>query len=166
MTVLSILISLLFLQQPSVLDALRQKAAVECVCVDYEYSTLLSGFKTVGNGSVEIQGNSYHMKGNGMEIYCDGSTTWLIDEIAQEVLIESADTKEAGILANPILLLMHLEESSVTYEVKGDTVVLNLPDGTSLDIKINKMLSAPFKKSEAFRPPTEFSGNWIVTDLR
>ena len=166
MTLLAILISLLFIQQPSSLDVLRQKAVGECVFVDYEFSTIISGFKTVGNGTVEIQGTAYHMKGSGVEIYCDGTTTWLIDEAAQEVLIESADSKDAGMLANPILLLMNLEESSVTYKVQGDDIILNMPDGTSLDIRINDMTSVPTKKSEAFRPPIEFSGQWVVTDLR
>ena len=106
------------------------------------------------------------MKGNGVEIYCDGSTTWLIDEAAQEVLIESADTKDAGMLANPILLLMNLEESSIIYKVQGDNIILNMPDGSSIDIRINDMTSVPIKKSEDFRPPTEFSGQWVVTDLR
>lgn len=166
MNILAILISFLFIQQPSSLDILRQKAIGECVSVDYEFSTVVSGFKTVGNGTVEVQGNAYHMKGNGMEIYCDGSTTWLIDEAAQEVIIESADTKDAGMLANPILLLMNLEESDITYKVQGDNIILNMPDSTSLDIKIVNMTSIPIKKTEAFRPPIEFFGQWIVTDLR
>ena len=166
MTFLTILISLLFIQQPSTLDILRQKAVGQCVRVDYEFSTMVSGFKTGGEGTVDIQGNAYHMKGSGVEIYCDGSTTWLIDEAAKEVLIESADTKEAGMLANPILLLMNLEESGVSYKVQGDSILLTLPDGTNLDIKINNLSSIPTKKTEAFRPPTEFSGQWIVTDLR
>ena len=166
MSLLAVLISLILVQQPSSLDFLRQKAVGECVSVEYEFSTVISGFKTIGSGTVEIQGNAYHMKGNGVEIYCDGSTTWLIDEAAQEVLIESADTKDAGMLANPILLLMNLEESSIIYEVQGDNIILNMPDGSSIDIRINDMTSVPTKKSEDFRPPTEFSGQWVVTDLR
>lgn len=166
MTVLAILISLLFAQAPSTLDLLRQSAVTECVSVDYEFSTMVSGFKTVGNGTVQIQGNAYHMTGNGIEIYCDGSTTWLIDENSKEVLIESADTKDAGVLANPILLLMNLEESSITYKVQGDHILLTMPDRTELDIKIKNMVTLSSKKSEAFRPPIEFSGQWVVTDLR
>lgn len=166
MTLISVLISLLFIQQPSSLDILRQKAVGECVHVDYEFSTMVSGFKTIGEGSVDIQGNAYHMKGTGVEIYCDGNTTWLIDEVANEVMIESADTKDAGMLANPILLLMNLEESGLSYKVQGDNILLTLPDGTKLDIKINNLSSIPAKKTEAFRPPTEFSRQWIVTDLR
>ena len=153
-------------QQPSVLDTFRHKASTECLSVDYEYSTVISGLKAVGAGTVEVQGNTYHMKGNGIEIYCDGSSTWLIDQAASEVVIESADSKDAGLLANPILLLMNIEESKISYKIESDQIHLDLPDGTRLTIKILSMDAAPTKKPEAFRPPTEFSGEWVVTDLR
>ena len=153
-------------QQPSVLDAFRQKALTECLRVDYEYSTVISGLKAVGAGTVEVQGNTYHMKGNGIEIYCDGTSTLLIDETAEEVVIESANSPEAGFLANPIIMLMNLEGSGVSYEDCGDKIVLDLPDGTRLEIKILEITSVPTKKPEDFRPPTEFSKKWIITDLR
>ena len=153
-------------QQPSVLDTFRHKASTECLSVDYEYSTVISGLKAVGAGTVEVQGNTYHMKGNGIEIYCDGTSTWLIDETAEEVVIESADSKDAGFLANPIILLMNLEESGISYEVNGDNIVLDLSDGTKLDIMILNMIIVPTKNPEDFRPPTQFSMKWIITDLR
>ena len=163
---MTVLMAFVNVQKPSVLDVFRQKASEECVCVDYEFSTAVSGFKTTGEGQLEIQGNAYHMKGSGLEIYCDGSTTWLVDEAAGEVVIESADTKDSGLLANPILLLMNLEESGISYRVDGSRIIIDMPDGTQLDIIISGMSSVPAKKSEAFRPPTEFPKNWIVTDLR
>ena len=153
-------------QQPSVLDKLLQSSPEECLSFDYEFSTTISGIKTVGDGCVELQGNAYHMNGNGVEIYCDGVTTWLIDEEALEVVIESAESQDAGFLANPIMLLMNLEESGIAYKTDGDVIVLDLPDGTKVHIKILKVSNIPTKKPEAFRPPTEFSKKWIVTDLR
>lgn len=163
---MTILMAVAQVHQPSVFDTLRQKSSEECICVEYEFSTTLAGFKTVGDGTVELQGSSYHMKGNGLEIYCDGMSTWLIDEAAGEVMIESADSKDAGFLANPILLLMNMEQSGISYKVEGDKISLELPDGTDLDIKIRSLISTPTKKPEAFRPPTEFSKKWIITDLR
>jgi hypothetical protein len=126
----------------------------------------MAGHKVMGDGQVAVQGDSYHMQGNGMQIYCDGSTTWLIDEAAEEVIIESADSNDAGFLANPILLLMNLDESGVSYKVDGDKIVLDMPDGTKLDITVKSIKEIPTKKPEAFRPPTEFPKKWIVTDLR
>ena len=163
---MTILMAVANMQQPSVFDTLRQKASEGCVSVDYEFSLTLSGVRTVGEGTVEIQGDAYHMNGNGVEIYCDGKSTWLIDEVAEEVVIESADSRDAGLLANPILLLMNLEDSGISYEVNGQKVTINLPDQTKLDIVITRMDGIPTKKPEAFRPPTEFSKKWIVTDLR
>lgn len=170
MTLISICMTILMavaqVQQPSIFDNLRKGSSEECVCVEYEYFTTLSGFKTTGEGRIELQGNAYHMQGNGIEIYCDGSSTWLIDQAASEVVIESADSKDAGLLANPIMLLMNIEESKISYKIESDQIHLDLPDGTRLTIKILSMDAAPTKKPEAFRPPTEFSGEWVVTDLR
>ena len=152
--------------QPSVFDMFRNKSAAECVQVEYEFSTIVSGHKVIGEGQIEVQGNSYHMKGDGLEIYCDGAVTWLIDETAEEVVIESADSNDAGLLANPIMLLMNLEESGISYKVEDEKIILDLADGSRLDIKIRSFQCKPTKKLEAFRPPVEFPGNWIVTDLR
>lgn len=153
-------------QQQSFLDSLIQKSGSGCVLVDYEFTATVSGIKTIGEGKVEIQGNSYHMKGNGMEIYCDGSSTWLIDEAAGEVVVEDADTQSAGYLANPVLLLMNLEKNVVSYDADGNKISLELPGGVFLTIVINSIKTMPEKKSEAFRPPTQFDSSWIITDLR
>lgn len=152
--------------QPSIVDSLRKNSIEDGIRIEYEFYTTLAGFKTTGNGSIELQGNAYHMRGNGMEIYCDGSSTWLIDQTASEVVIESADSKDAGLLANPIILLMNIEESKIPYKVDNDQIIMDLPDGTRLTIRILSMSAAPTKKPEAFRPPTEFSDEWVVTDLR
>ncbi len=169
MTIFSICMTILMAAvqvQPSVFDIFRNKASEQCVSIVYEYSTTMAGHKVMGDGQVAVQGDSYHMQGNGMQIYCDGSTTWLIDEAAEEVVIESADSNDAGFLANPILLLMNLDESGVSYKVDGDKIVLDMPDGTKLDITVKSIKEIPTKKPEAFRPPTEFPKKWIVTDLR
>jgi len=163
---LSLSVSAAALQQPSVLDALRQNYSQECVQVDYQFSALSSGVRSVGEGSVDIQGNTYHMCGNGMEIFCDGKTTWLLDTAAKEVIIEAADSNSSGFLANPVILLMNLEKSALSYKAEGNRIHLELPDGTSLEITIMDLKTADAKKPEAFRPPVEFGSDWIVTDLR
>jgi hypothetical protein len=106
------------------------------------------------------------MNGNGIEIFCDGKTTWMLDEQAKEVIIESAESNSAGYLANPVLLLMNLEENSVSYDVEGNLIRISLPDGTRLDVTVKGMKPLETIKPEAFRPPVEFGSDWIVTDLR
>ena len=163
---LTLLMSVAQTQQPSFLESIRQKSAQECIVVDYRFATVISDMMVSGEGTVEIQGNSYHMKGEGIEIFCDGSTSWMIDEPAKEVFVEAADTQSAGYLANPVLLLMNLEENVGSYKVNGNMITLELPDGVHLEITLNSMETVPAKKSEAFRPPTDFDSSWIVTDLR
>ena len=150
---ITILMAVAQVQQPSVFDVFRNKNTE-------------SGQKVIGDGQVDIQGNSYHMKGNGLVVYCDGATTWLIDEDAQEVVIESADSNDAGLLANPILLMMNLEESGVAYKAEGDKLLLDMLDGTKVEITIKSMEGISAKKPEAFQPPVKFPKGWIVTDLR
>jgi hypothetical protein len=163
---LALIMSATQVQQPSILDSFRQKSAQECLSVDYEFATITSGLKTTGEGTVEIQGNSYHMCGNGIEIYCDGLTTWMIDDSTKEVFIEAADSQSAGYLANPVILLMNLEESSGSCKVDGNRIALELAGGISMEIFVNGIETVPTKKTEAFRPPMKFDSTWIVTDLR
>ena len=163
---MTILMAVAQVQQPSVLDLFRNQTGTECVSIDYEFSIVLSGLKTTGGGTVVVQGNAYHMQGDGFEMFCDGNSTWMIDEVSKEVVIESADSQDAGLLANPIILLMNLDEYGISYVVDGDKITLSLPDGTELVINVLKMTEISRKKPEAFRPPVEFSNDWIVTDLR
>ena len=72
---MTILMAVAQVQQPSVFDTFRQKNSEECISVEYEFYTTLAGFKTMGEGTVDIQGNAYHMSGNGIEIFCDGTST-------------------------------------------------------------------------------------------
>ena len=153
-------------QQPSFLDSLVEKANAESIKVDYEYATTISGFKTIGEGVIHIQGNSYHMFGNGMEIYCDGASTWVIDDVAKEVMIESAASADAGFLANPVMLLMDIEQNSLSYKAEDNKIFIQLDPETMLEITIRNLTSEIIKKPEAFRPPVEFGSDWVVTDMR
>ena len=163
---LTMLLAVSPVQQPSLLDSIRQKSAQECVAVSYEYATVVSGMKTIGDGVVHIQGNAYHMEGNGIEIYCDGTSTWMIDEQAKEVFIEASQSQSAGYLANPALLLMNLEEDSESYEVDGNRITVRIPGESDLVVEIIDVRPEGAKKTEAFRPPMVFDSTWIVTDLR
>lgn len=169
MSVLTILLSFIVAavnpQQPSFLDTFRQKVEQECVYVEYEYVATVSGVKTKGDGQIHVQSNAYRMNGNGLEIYCDGESTWVIDEAAGEVMIESATSKDAGYLANPVLLLVNIEKTALSYESMGNNVTVEL-DGVRLQITVKKMETSDMKKTEDFRPPYEFDADWIVTDLR
>ena len=121
---LSMLLTVSPVQQTSLLDSIRQKSEQQCVAVSFEFTTTISGVKTMGEGQVHIQGNAYHMEGNGIEIYCDGTSTWMIDEQAKEVFIEAAESQSAGYLANPALLLMNLDEDTESYMVEDNKITV------------------------------------------
>ena len=38
-------------------------------------------------GDALVQGDCYHLKGNGIEIFCDGVSRWTVDAEAREVYI-------------------------------------------------------------------------------
>lgn len=80
-------------------------------------------------------------------------------------MIESATSKDAGYLANPVLLLVNIEKTALSYESMGNNVTVEL-DGVRLQITVKKMETSDMKKTEDFRPPYEFDADWIVTDLR
>jgi hypothetical protein len=90
----------------------------------------------------------------------------MIDDSTKEVFIEAADSQSAGYLANPVILLMNLEESSGSCKVDGNRIALELAGGISMEIFVNGIETVPTKKTEAFRPPMKFDSTWIVTDLR
>ena len=87
------------------LDRLVSAMASSSVTFDYTYRfTPVSGPVLSGTGSVRFQGNSFIMKGNGLEIYCDGKSRWTIDRSAREAVAESFDAGHPDYLANPALI--------------------------------------------------------------
>lgn len=91
-------------------------------------------------GTLLVQGTCYQAKGNGMEIYCDGTTRWTVDPAAKEVYIEPAEGLEE---------LMAWRESLSDLKL-SDLRYLPLSDDLG-----------PFRFDTA-----SLGSDWIVTDLR
>ena len=75
-------------------------------CASFGYTYSMSGQVPLsGSGTIRLQGDSFIMKGDGLEVYCDGATRWTVDTAAEECYIESV--KEGGLdyEANPALLV-------------------------------------------------------------
>ena len=80
-----------------------------CVEFDMSYSIRMSGVKLDGKGVLELQGGSWILVGNGMEIRCDGKTLWTVDPESKEVVVDSlSDDITAGIITNPAVMLINL----------------------------------------------------------
>lgn len=115
-----------FGQGRDLLESLYERMTSSCVETAYTYTTEVSGVKINGSHSLELQDRLWHMKGNGIEIWCDGKTVWTTDPVAKEVIIEDAADDENGDLTNPALLLVRLDE---WFDVKEKR---QLPDGKNM----------------------------------
>ena len=97
-----------FAQMP--LESLRNMFNGSLVSIECDYTTEIQQTQVVGRSEILVQGNMYAMKGNGLEIFCDGNTVWTIDAAAQEVVIEPCFPGECDYMANPALLLTDLDD--------------------------------------------------------
>ena len=89
-------------------------------------------------GTATAQGNCFRISGNGLEIYCDGSTLTVADPAAMEAYVEDASSLEEYIKSN-IGGVTEFKLSGTSYGPKSDD-------------------KAPFV--------FEGGPDWIVTDLR
>ena len=92
------------------------------------------------SGNLLIQGDCYRAKGNGMEIYCNGTTRWTVDPESKEVYIEPAEGLEELLAWKDSITELSLTE--VKYLPLSDDLSAFRFDTASLD------------------------DAWVVTDLR
>jgi hypothetical protein len=92
------------------------------------------------SGDLVIQGDCYSAKGNGVEIYSDGTTRWTVDPASKEVYIEPADGLAE--LAAYRDALSELKITGLKYLPQLDDLSAFRFDTASLD------------------------ASWVVTDLR
>jgi outer membrane lipoprotein-sorting protein len=71
-----------------------------------------------GSGTIRLQGDAFVMKGDGLEVYCDGTTRWTVDTAAEECYIEDVKDGGAGYEANPALLVGAVDKA---FTLKGTT---------------------------------------------
>lgn len=91
-------------------------------CADFSYSYSLSGQVPLsGNGTIKLQGDSFIMKGDGLDIYCDGDSRWTIDLEAEECYIEGIDHETLDVEANPALLVGAVDKAFKFQKVKSAT---------------------------------------------
>lgn len=135
--------------------------------VSFKYSlTMQDKVQVRTNGTALIDGECYSISGNGLEIYCDGSTKWTIDSEAREVYLESSEgTRE--FLADPAawLELVH----NLTVGEKAVSGVFRDPaQGTEISFRFTSISSSPQSGSTSgFVFDTSSLGpGWVVTDLR
>lgn len=151
--------------------ALLDKAAGKRVSFDYVYSLDQGeGMKEVTRGSVLAQGNCFVVSGLGLKNYSDGTTLWMMDESAKEVVIDAVVNDD--VLSNPALLIG-------SYRNYMDQIKVNREGSDSLDLTItlDEETKVRFKlTSVRFADPSDASdftldvsalpSSYVVTDLR
>lgn len=135
---LPLLLSLTAAAQPQ-LDKIAAHLQTDRISLHYD-CTYTEDTPVRLTGELLIQGECYRAKGNGMEIYCDGTTRWSVDPASKEVYIETAEG-----------LAELLEYRNALTELKiSELKYLPLSDDLS-----------PFRFATA-----TLDDSWVVTDLR
>ena len=183
-----------FAQTP--LESLRSMFTSGAVSMSAEYEMIVRQMPVVGNSELLLQGKMYHLKGNGLELFCNGDALWTIDESSKEVVIEPCDALYDAYMANPLLLLAELDsyfqiksqkqvgsnteyvlhaikdcgisQAQVTLASDGRVISGNfqLEDGSVVSAKVISMKKTEERSSSFFSPSRKFGSDWVVTDLR
>lgn len=107
-SIISVFVFLVQADADTVLKAFTDKVSESLVAFDYSFvSRLENGASMTGSGSAIVSGEMFSIRGNGLEIVCDGRTRWTMDTDAKEVIVEDVSGDGADYLANPALLLSH-----------------------------------------------------------
>jgi hypothetical protein len=166
------------------------------VSVELDYEMNVQNTMVAGKSQLLVQGNMYHLHGNGLDVHNDGRTVWTIDESTREVIIESSADVEEDYMSNPVLMLARMDEffkiesqkmvnSGTEYVLAAisDCGVMQadlllapdgrlisgeflLKDGNVLSINVISMKKTEEMPADSFSPKRKFGSDWIVTDLR
>jgi hypothetical protein len=114
-------------------------------------------------GDALVQGECYHLAGNGLEIICDGVTRWTVDAEAREVYIENADEVEN--------ILKEFLTYSKDIKMSGNTLTGTLvdpDDETNIKFALKEIVYLPADSDLApFTLDVEsLDDTYLVTDMR
>lgn len=126
-------------QTDGLLDRLYGRFASSCIDLEYTYATRMSGVRIEGSGRLHVQDDMWHNVGNGIEIWCDGSTVWTVDPLSEEVIIEPVSGDDSEGLLNPALLFVRMNEhfnvSRTLGGSDGKSVIYVLEPKENMDIE-------------------------------
>jgi len=108
-------------------------------CASFGYSYSMDGQVPLnGSGTIRLQGDAFSMQGDGLEVYCDGSTRWTLDTAAEECYIESVEEGGLDYEANPALIVGAIDKA---FKFKGSS------SATFNGATVTKAVMVPVKKS-------------------
>ncbi len=94
----------------SPLDRLYHAFSSSCVELALSYEGKLGKTLLKGEATLLVQGDSYLMSGNGLDVFCDGESVWTVDHDALEAVVETAENGTGAAWGNPALLIVRLDE--------------------------------------------------------
>lgn len=106
----------------------------------FTYTAEDGGIPLKFSGTLLVQQDKYKASGNGIEVYCDGSTRWVVDRESMEVYVQPAES--IAQLFGYGSSLSELSISSLKQSPLSDDISPFVFDTSGL------------------------SGDWVVTDLR
>jgi hypothetical protein len=107
---LLLLPSVAYAQGDSLLAKFYKSTEESCVEFEYKYSVRISGVNQVGSGVLVAQERIWKLVGNGLEMYFDGASQWIIDPAMKEVVIEPVpEDTDDQIQTNPTYLFMRMQ---------------------------------------------------------
>lgn len=123
------------------LKQILSKAETSRVSVAYDCTIMQQDVPMKFKGVALLQGNCFTLKGNGMEIYCDGKTLVYVDPASKEAYYEDASGLEEYIRSNAGAV-REMKLSDVRYEELSDDLS---------DFRFNTL---------------DLDSRWVITDLR
>ena len=109
--------------QENAVRALADRVAVSKVQFGYSYVMDDGKMKMTGKGSVAVQGECYHMYGDGIEVWCDGSVVCTADDEAKEAVIEPV-TQAGGAFVDPVALVRNVDRE-FRWDIPGQETAFN-----------------------------------------
>lgn len=101
-------------QNPKTADILRQLTetiqSMPAIDMSFELIQNSSAGSPIYKGVVNAQGTSYKLSNPELELYCDGTTKWVLNVSAKELVIVPNDPSATDIVENPLGFLTSLNK--------------------------------------------------------
>ena len=119
-------------------------------------ATVKGDYPFNGSGTAVVQDTRYYVRTGGFEIFCDGSTRWMVDTAAEEVTVETAD---------------NWTEMVASYDMRYDGskisgALIKLTDGSEVSIAVSDFTESIPTSTKFSLDVSTLPDSYIVTDLR
>ena len=135
-------------QSPALVDRLYAEMSKSCMDMTYTYVIRMSGIDNNGQGTVLSQDLMWKVCGNGVVMYCDSETVWIVDPAMKEVVLEPApEVEQQQWMSNPAVVfsrldeLFYIDKNLDSPDGKAEIYVMKPRTGSDIDycnIELNK----------------------------